>query len=412
MDRTPCIGNGSARRFQANEVDLHHPVVACLQGEGDEEEGGGDSQKLIMWHGSAALDALQSYIDSLVEMGRMDDGRLGRRFWEEWKAAIRRESADDEVLERSKQQQHPSAKKRPRRQTPTTSGPMEAIPEAPPVLPPSALGALSLHNCVLGEETFEQMRKAGLAPYLAVLDLTGVRGLTDNLLLQLLPSAVNLRQLSLKNCRRITAKTLRTLVEHVTLLESLDVGGAFNLRCDEIVSTFLPDKLPRLTALHASGLGWNDESLRSLVEGRVTWTQLSLGFSTGLSQPALKMCLGEVADSLSSLALPFCETVVDNAALGLLGRNLPNVVSLDVRGNPLLNTLTGWYDGRVSADLPAQRLVVLGRYSGLSESSVEETRRQHPLDAHELVVFLDGGGMGAGITRTQREENGAVTMEQ
>ena len=61
--------------------------------------------------------------------------------------------------------------------------------------------------------------------------------------------------------------------------------------------------------------------------------------------------------------------------------------------------MTGWYDGRVSADLPSQRLVVLGRYSGLSDNSIEETKRIHPVEAAELVVVLDGGGMGAGITR-------------
>jgi hypothetical protein len=47
---------------------------------------------------------------------------------------------------------------------------------------------------------------------------------------------------------------------------------------------------------------------------------------------------------------------------------------------------------------------VLGRYSGLTEASLEETKRQHPVDAQDLVVYLDGGGMGAGITRTMQEE--------
>jgi hypothetical protein len=85
----------------------------------------------------------------------------------------------------------------------------------------------------------------------------------------------------------------------------------------------------------------------------------------------------------------------------ILGRHLPNVGYLDVQGNPALSTLTGWYDGRASADLPAQALLVLGRYSGLSDSSVEDTRRIHPNDAptNLLTVLLDGGGMGAAISR-------------
>ena len=38
-----------------------------------------------MEHGNPALDCLQSYIDALVELGRMDDGRLGLHFFEEWR---------------------------------------------------------------------------------------------------------------------------------------------------------------------------------------------------------------------------------------------------------------------------------------------------------------------------------------
>jgi hypothetical protein len=92
---------------------------------------------------------------------------------------------------------------------------------------------------------------------------------------------------------------------------------------------------------------------------------------------------------------------MDNAILGILGRNLPNVGYLDVRGNPGLSTLTGWYDGRASADLPAQSLLVLGRYSGLQDSSVDDTRRIHPNEASAdlLTVVLDGDGMGAAISR-------------
>jgi hypothetical protein len=105
----------------------------------------------------------------------------------------------------------------------------------------------------------------------------------------------------------------------------------------------------------------------------------------------------EISDSLTSLALPFCETVVDNALLGILGRNLPHIRSLDLRGNPNLYTLTGFYDGRASADLPVddQMLTVLARYTGITDNSVEETKRVHP--TAQLQVFLGTGGMGAGI---------------
>jgi hypothetical protein len=402
--RTACIGPGSTRRVQANEVDLHHPVIACLDGappadgNDDDVSSNNANPQLVMWHGNSALDTLQSYIDSLVEMGRMDDVRLGRNFWEEWKVAIMLSGAGtrgDTIASDASAPVPTPSKKRQKRQAPVSNK----------IVVPASLGALSLHNCVVGEETFERMREADLGPYLAVVDLTGVGGLTDDLMRRVLPTFANLRQLSLKNCRRITVETIQTLVDHVVHLETLDVGGAYNVHCQQLINAVLPNKLPRLVSLHASGLGWDDDALSSLVRGRDTWTQLSLSFSTNLTQAsALKSSLSQVADSLTSLALAFCETLMDNAALGLLGRNLPNVISLDVRGNPQLNTMTGWYDGRVSADLPAQNLTVLGRYSGLTDTSVDETRRQHPVEARDLLVVLDGGGMGAGITRYDASE--------
>jgi len=60
--------------------------------------------------------------------------------------------------------------------------------------------------------------------------------------------------------------------------------------------------------------------------------------------------------------------------MGMLGRNLPNLMYLDVRGNPALQTLTGWYDGRVSTNLPTQPLTILAWYSSISITSVEETK--------------------------------------
>jgi hypothetical protein len=160
--------------------------------------------------------------------------------------------------------------------------------------------------------------------------------------------------------------------------------------------------LPLLDELHASGLLWNDATLSALVKVRDTWKGLSLGFSLEISSTVLRESLLHLGDSLQSLALPFCETIVDNALLGLLGRNMPLLQFLDLRGNPSLNTVTGFYDGRASAYLPAQALTILARYSGISENSVEDTRRVHPLHTagNLLTIYLDEKGMGAGILRT------------
>lgn len=248
-------------------------------------------------------------------------------------------------------------------------------------------------------ETFDAIVQANIGPHLAVLDLTGLRGLTDDFATMMLCTMPNLKRLSLKNCRKMTSKTIQSLAVHQAGLECLDVGGCFNITPKDML-TLVP-QLPALRELHASGLPWNNESLKALVELRDTWKGLSLGFTDHFTQAALRESLIQLGDSLESLALPFCENVVDNALLGMLGRNLPFLKYLDLRGNPTLNTVTGFYDGRASADLPTQELTVLARYTSLNENSVEETRRAHPLQTADdlLTVYLDGNGMGAGISR-------------
>ena len=386
----PCIGPGSSRRLNANEVDMNHPFLGCR--EPTDEPSKVQFQPLIMRFGNPALDCLQSYIDTLVDLGRMDDGRLGLNFFLEWKANVQNfSSASDSaaIPINVAPAKVVSSKKRRRSGGAASSESKQSVP----------LGSLSLHNCTIADETFACMVKSGMCMHLAVLDLTGLRGLTDKLTTMVFEVSPNIERLSLKNCRKITRNTTRQLIL-LKKLKCLDVGGCFNVSTIDVLDVI--PSLPELKELHGSGLLWNDESLQSLVSLRDNWRSLSLGFSTNITQPVLRESLMQLGDSLRSLALPFCENIVDNALLGVLGRNMPVLQFLDLRGNGSLNTITGFYDGRTSADLPASSLTVVGRYSGLSEVSVEETRRVHPLHAagNLLTVYLDEKGMGAAISHT------------
>ena len=393
-----CIGVGSSRRMNANEVDINHPFIGCRAP--TDEPNNIRFQPLIMQYGNPALDCLQSYIDTLVDLGRMDDGRLGLNFFLEWKANVQstRPSSDCNVVTSSSN--HTPTKtaaavsKKRRRSGGNALSSSESKELVVPVVP---LGSLSLHNCTVADETFSNLVKSGLCQHLAVLDLTGLRGLTDTLAMNIFEFSPNIERLSLKNCRKITGKTIAQL-SLLKKLNCLDVGGCFNVTTSDVLDVI--PSLPELRELHASGLLWNNGSLQALVSLRDDWRGLSLGFSNDITQPVLRECLMQLGDSLRSLALPFCETVVDNALLGVLGRNMPMLQVLDLRGNGSLSTITGFYDGRTSADLPPLALTVVGRYSGLSEASVEETRRVHPLHAagNLLVVYLDEKGMGAAIS--------------
>jgi hypothetical protein len=372
----------------------------------------------VMQYGSPALDCLQSYIDALVESGRMNDSRLGLHFFQEWKANVELQCTlinNGKTTEKEEQISsyvEPITKKRRR-------GGESTIISTDNNTTTNAFGSLSLHNCTLSYDTLDAMIQSGMGPHLAVLDLTGVHGVTDDFAKQLFQSTVcrNLRRLSLKNCRKISGKAIRLLPTSCSnSLECLDIGGCFNISASLDVLPVI-ELLPKLSELHASGLQWDDSTLKVLVDRKsdtkttkrksstdvITlspWQRLSLGFSTHFTQPILRECLLQASNTLQSLALPFCETVVDNALMGIFGRHLPHIKYLDLRGNTSLNTVTGWYDGRVSADLsPSQELTILGRYTSLTESSIEETKRVHPQAVTTLIVILDGGGLGLGITR-------------
>lgn len=383
IERIPAIGQGSARREQQGEVDLNHPWIGMKQNDGT----------LLMDHGNSALDVLQALIDSLVELGRMDDTRLGLHFFQEWKANV--EAAADANNAKTSDTDTTAKTTPPKKRRKSNSN--STVPDNS-ILP--ALGSLSLHNTILMEETIEAMVESKMGNQLAVLDLTGVQTLNDDMFAQVITRAPHLQRLSVKNCRRLTNKSLLSLSEYSTNLYSVDVGGSYNLSPTSVID--MVANLSNLMELHASGLGWTDALVEELTSLR-SWKGLSLGFSIYLSEPGIKQAIANVGQSLESLALPFCEHFVDAALLGYMGRHLPRLQYLDVRGNGNLSSLTGWYDGRATIVpvVPPQPLLVLARYSGISASSLEDTKRIHPLEAVQLTCILGSGGAGKGIRRVE-----------
>jgi len=384
LSRIPCTKH---KRANANEVDLNHPFLAMATD--------GCSQ-----HGNPALDCLQTYIDSLVALSRLDDRRLGVHFFKEWAENVsgRQQQQDNEAAAAPL----PSTKKGKKRKR-------ELIAEQQKVqvarLSPTmvSLGSISFHNGMIGPKTIDGMVKSGMGPYVGVLDLTGVNSITDDLIHQLLKECPNIHRLSLKNCRKLTNRSLESISTYLPQLTCLDIGGTYNMRADAVLHTV--NQLPLLTELYASGLQhWNDVTITQLVELRPTqWKGLGIGFCFATAA-GLRHALGQTTN-LERLNLAFCETSVDSGFLGFLGRSLPSLTVLDIRGNQAVTSLTGFYDGRThvgggnSDATTASSLFILARYSGLSNSSIEETKRIYPLQTSELTVVMDSGGSGGGIRR-------------
>ena len=491
IQRSPVIG---VRRKQANDVDLNHPWIAVLDEEEQEHDdakpttsasgivdadgdmnmdsdSGGDLNEennekeesliqevttttpgseatLVMEYGSPSLDLLQQFIDSLVELGRMDDNRLGLHFFQEWKANVllKQPNSHQESTAATTTPQHnleeessspPPKKRRVGRPSKSKSPvPKSSTPTSQRAIVP--LGSLSLHNATIHLETISAMIDSQMTYHLGVLDLTGIATITDELLETLLKKSPNIQRLSLKNCRRITNKSLLAIQDNLsTSLQALDIGGSYNLQPTRVIE--LVCHLMNLTELHASGLLWTGETIKELTSLKATWKALSLGFLVSTRTPYFHPGTDEepaainngpgglgsavitggwkdslqwsmLSSTLQSLAIPFCDSnsmfMVDAALMGLLGRHLPMLRVLDVRGNNTLQSLTGWYDGRatITPKVGPQPLTVLARYSGISKSSVEDTKRIHPLAAMDLNCILDSEGIGAGILRKTKKE--------
>lgn len=395
-----------------------------------------------------ALHTLQLFIDALVESGRAGDTRLGIHFFREWTIAVAGDHPDflELLKEREKEEKERlELKATEEARSKQTNGTMKdggskqdtirgLILRRPSkkrrklqkkLLPTLPLGTLSLHNLASASiHTFRSMRKAHVGLCLGTLDLTGVHGLTDSILSNVIcanGAFPRIQRLSIKNCRKVTGKGIASLTRLVDL-RSFDCGGCFNIRPDDVLSLLKshPGTADRtLNEIYAGGLGWTDVAIESLVELTSTHLRgLGVGFSPYVSGPGLVLALNRAAETLDRLAVPFCDGL-DDAVLAALARGLKKLAVLDVRGCGKVTSLTGVMDARVSAGIIkfdagsdagdgrdeeqkarviAGHLFVLARYSGITKNSLDETLRLHH-QGEVLTCILDGGGIGGGIRR-------------
>mmetsp|Transcript_5363 Transcript_5363/g.6254 ORF Transcript_5363/g.6254 Transcript_5363/m.6254 type:complete len:261 (+) Transcript_5363:427-1209(+) len=251
---------------------------------------------------------------------------------------------------------------------------------------------------MVSEDTIEAMVKSSMGKCVGILDLTGIQTLTDDMICDLLCTMPNLQRLSLKNCRRLTGKSLLSIAENLPQLTCLDIGGSYNITTAELLE-ILPT-MTNLNEIFAGGLGWTDLSLEQLTGDRL-WKGIGIGFSHRLTSSGLREAFLSQTD-LERLAIPFCEQALETSTLGFIAKSLLQVAALDIRGNNGINSLTCWFDGRVEAAKGAAELFVLARYSNITKASIEETKRIHPIHAADLICILDGTGVGEGIRRESK----------
>jgi len=390
-------------RPNANDVDIAHPWIMTVhppREDGNNEPlitptEGADNMDidnddtayefLAIENSNHAVETIQQFIDALVESGRANDTRMGLHFFREWVYAITGKEPKAIV---------PKKKINKKRKI-SISAKTTAIDESLP------LGSLSLHNFAAGSiHTFRSMEKANVGSCLGTLDISGVHGLTDSILTNIIcgGSFPRIKRLSVKNCRKLTGKGIASLVK-LTRLTALDVGGCYNVLPNDVVS--LVERHPStkkgvFTEIYAGGLGWTDVALEELVDATVGYLRgLGVGFSPYITGAGLSLTLSKLSSTLDRLAVPFCPGM-DDAAVSSLGSTLPKLAVLDIRGTNV-SSLSGLLEARAGI-VSTGHLFVLARYSGISKKSLDETKKRY----EGTVAFdciLDGKGNGGGIRR-------------
>ena len=393
-------------RPNANDVDISHPWIMAVYPprdtpsnaplisptDGDDTTNTTDDTSngefLAIEYTNPAVECIQQFIDALVESGRAGDTRMGVHFFREWVFAV----AGKEVKTPTS---NAIPRKKNKKRKISISAKTSAIDESLP------LGALSLHNFSAGSiRTFRSMEKANIGSCLGTLDVSGVHGLTDSILTNIIcgGSFPRIQRLSLKNCRKLTGKGIASLVK-LSKLKALDVGGCFNVHPNDVLSlveSHPSTKRGELTEIYAGGLGWTDVALEQLVDATVgNLRGLGIGFSPYISGPGLILTLSKLSSTLDRLAVPFCAGM-DDAAISALGSKLPKLAVLDIRGCNKVFSISGMLEGRAGVGV-SEHLFVLARYSGISNNSLQETMKLY--DAAGLTCVLDSGGNGGGIRR-------------
>jgi len=399
-------------RANASDVDISQPWGMAIYPPRDTTTNDDDDHSynlpldestefLTIENGNHAITCLQMFIDALVESGRAGDDRLGVQFFREWVQAVTGGMEVNKPEKPQQQKQRPKKKKKGNNdKNINSSRRFDHLP----------LGSLSLHNLASASiHTFRSMEHANVGSCLGTLDLTGAHGLTDSILTQVICSGSfpRIQRLSLKNSRKLTGKAVASLVK-LRHLRAVDVGGCFNIHPNDVIEMVQQHpgtKKGTLTEIYAGGLGWTDVALETLLGFTSEHLRgLGIGFSTYLSGPGLVLMLTKAADTLDRLSIPFVPSV-DDAVASALGKALPKLAVLDIRGCNKVYSLTGMMDGRIAAGNSgvevAKHLFVLARYSGISNNSLEETSRLYRNELGEPIFecVLDGGGTGGGVRR-------------
>ncbi|TYZ61723.1 hypothetical protein PybrP1_008336 [[Pythium] brassicae (nom. inval.)] len=162
-----------------------------------------------------------------------------------------------------------------------------------------------------------------ICPKLHSVSLSGCFRLTDDAIEVLARNCQDLKELNIENCRKLTDLSLEHLRKHAPKLQSIDVGGNFNMTIQGI--TKLIEKHPnhaKFTRVHISGHAVTDNTLKVIMTKCRKLHSLSIGYCA-VSDDAV-ISLLKKRDAMSRLCLHWNVGITDQLLnyIGTSGRNL------------------------------------------------------------------------------------------
>lgn len=106
-----------------------------------------------------------------------------------------------------------------------------------------------------------------ICPHLSYIDVTGSFQVDDETITYMLTNLKNIETLKLRDCRKITSKTLLSIQQANKILKNLDIGGNINIDVTSIHNFLLNyQHIAILHSFHVSGLRFNDLSLTTYMK--------------------------------------------------------------------------------------------------------------------------------------------------
>ncbi|KAG6589848.1 EIN3-binding F-box protein 1, partial [Cucurbita argyrosperma subsp. sororia] len=181
----------------------------------------------------------------------------------------------------------------------------------------SSLRRLSIRHCVGFGAAARLVTIGRQCPQLQQLDLVGLYGLTDAVLLPLLESCGGLVEVNLSGCLNLSDESVLALARlHGATIQLLNLDGCRKITDKSLVA--IADKLVVLNELHVSNCAASDHGLRALARSEhVNLLVLSLAGCCGITSRSLPY-LERLGKTLVGLNLKGCSSISSSSTKALV----------------------------------------------------------------------------------------------